>query len=79
MRTRFFSRSYPSGPLRVAFGAAERGRIEIPRRATSENVRYGSKTDKPYVNVARPLHPTQRANADASLNVCVGPETDVIN
>ena len=43
MRARFFPRSYPPGPLRVAFGAAERGaRIEIPRRAASENVRYGS-------------------------------------
>ena len=35
---------------------------------------FGSKADRLYVNAARPLYPTRRTNAEASLNVCVGPE-----
>jgi len=29
------------------------------------------------VNAARPLHLTQQTNAEASPNVCVGPQADV--
>ena len=35
---------------------------------------YGSKDDDLCVTESRPLHPTQRTNAEASLNVCVGPK-----
>jgi hypothetical protein len=30
-----------------------------------------------FVTESRPLHPTQRTNAEASLKVCVGPVVDV--
>ena len=29
------------------------------------------------MSAARPLHPTQLTNADASFNVCVGPKSDI--
>jgi hypothetical protein len=39
----------------------------------SQNVRYGSVADEMQVIASRPLYPGQRTNAEASLNVCVGP------
>jgi hypothetical protein len=49
---------------------------EIRRRVFTQP---GSKADDLSVNAARPLHLTQRKNAEASLNVCVGPEAEVGN
>jgi len=42
-----------------------------------KTVCFGSKADRLYVNAARPLYPTRRTNAEASLNVCVGPIPEV--
>jgi hypothetical protein len=37
----------------------------------------GSNADDPMMSAARPLHPAQRTNVVASLNVCVGPKAEV--
>ena len=39
------------------------------------NVCYGSKADDLRLTELRPLHPTQRTNAEASLNVCIQKRT----
>ena len=39
------------------------------------HVRNGSKADDLHETESRPLHSTQRANAEASLGVCVGQKT----
>jgi hypothetical protein len=41
-----------------------------------QHVCFGSKADDLSVTESRPLHPSQRTNAEASLNFCVGPVTD---
>jgi hypothetical protein len=41
-------------------------------------VRFGSNTDVPRMSAARLLHPAQRTSAGVSLNVCVGPEAEVM-
>ena len=41
------------------------------------NVCCGSMADTLYVSGTRPLHPTQRTNAEASFKVCAGPIAEV--
>jgi len=38
---------------------------------------FGSDAEDPSMSAAGPLYPTQRTNADASFNVCVGPTPDI--
>ncbi len=37
------------------------------------DVRFGSEAEDPSMSAARPLHPSQRTNAEASPDVCIGP------
>lgn len=41
-------------------------------RACSPHVGFGSVADEVQATASRPLHPTLRTNAEASLNICVG-------
>jgi hypothetical protein len=46
-------------------------------RHNGSHFSFGSDAEYPSMSAARLLHPAQRTNAAASLNVCVGPKPDV--